>query len=154
MGKKNPSIKPVSASSTDASPKASVEPRRPGTSGTELLLTTNRRTASAQYVAAQRAETAYKAKKRSAGARQHRSEAKDHFWKAGWHLKEGLRSSCSMVAAVPWMLRGWREERQVKNERKAVEKFEKKKLKLEERIAKREAVSKKDEEKVVDEGAA
>lgn len=145
MAKKTPTINPVSNFSSD--PKSSVEPKRPETSGTELLLTTNRRTASAQYAAAQRAEIAYKAKKRSAGARQHRSEAKDHFRKAGWHLKEGLKSSYSMGVAVPWMLRGWREQRQAENERKSVERFEEKKLKLEEKIAKRETVKGKDEEK-------
>ena len=154
MPKKTSTVKPVTTTSKDSSAEPSIEPKRPGTSGTELLLTTNRRTASEQYAAAQRAETAYKAKKRSAGARQHRSEAKEHFSQGLWHLKEGVKSSFGMVSALPWMLRGWREERQNKNEQRAVERFEKKKLKMEEQIAKREAMKGKDEEKAADAAAA
>jgi hypothetical protein len=148
MPKKTPVLEPVSTSTADSSSEPSVEPKRPGTSGTELFLTTNRRTASEQYAAAQRAETAYKAKKRSAGARQHRSEAKEHFSQGSWHLKEGVKSCFSMVAALPWMLRDWREDRQNKNEQKAVERFEKKKLKMEGQIAKRDALKKPDEKPV------
>jgi len=153
MPKKTPTIEPVSTSADD-SLEPSVEAKRPGTSGTELLLTTNRRTASEQYAAAQRAETAYKAKKRSAGAHQHRSEAKDHFSQGTWHLKEGVKSSFNMVAALPWMLRGWREDRQNKNEQKAVERFEKKKLKMETQIAKRDALKGKADENAADAAAA
>lgn len=134
-------------SSDDASsPKTSAEPQRPGTSGTEMLLTTNRRTASAQYLAAQRAETAYKAKKRSAGARQHRSEAKSHFKQSMFHLKEGFKSCWYMTVAVPWMVREWKENRQTQNEKKAVERYMEKKKKLEERIAKQDATKEKEEE--------
>jgi hypothetical protein len=154
MPKKTPTMEPVSTSSADSSLNPSVEPKRPGTSGTELLLTTNRRTASEQYAAAQRAEVAYKAKKRSAGARQHRTEAKEHFSKSSWHLKEGVKSCFSMVAALPWMLRGWREDRQNKNEQKAVDRFEKKRVKMEEKIAKRDALKGKNEEKAGDAAAA
>lgn len=146
MSKKTSTIKPVANADGDASPKSSVEPKRPGTSGTELLLTTNRRTASAQYVAAQRAETAYKAKKRSAGAQQHRAEAADHLKLSFHHLKEGMKSCGNMVAAVPWMIRAWRENRQSENEKKAVERYMEKKKKLEDRIAKQEALSKKEKE--------
>lgn len=137
MGKKAPTVAPVPPTSEN-SPKTSTEGKRPGTSGTELLLTTNRRTASAQYLAAQRAETAYKAKKRSAGARQHRSEAAGHFKESLRHFRDGLKSSLNMVTAVPWMFRDWKENRQVENEKKAVERYMEKKKKLEERIAKQE----------------
>jgi hypothetical protein len=146
MPKKTPAVAPVSEKPLPGSPEGSVtEPKRPGTSGTELLLTTNRRTASEQYAAAQRAEAAYKAKKRSAGARQHRIEAKDHLKQGTWHLKEFVKSSVKMVAAVPWMLRGWREGRQDRNEEKAVARFEKKRAKMEEAIKKREAMKGKEE---------
>lgn len=146
MAKKVPTIEPVSATD-DQSPKTSVEPRRPGTSGTELLLTTNRRTASEQYAAAQRAETAYKAKKRSASARQHRSEAASHFKLSARHLKESLKSCWSMVTAVPWVFREWKENRQAKNEKEAVERYMEKKKKLEERIAKQDVAQKKEKGK-------
>lgn len=146
MAKKVPTVKPVSPSD-DASLKSSAEPeKRPGTSGTEMLLTTNRRTASAQYLAAQRAETAYKAKKRSAGARQHRAEATSHLKLSAHHFKESLKSCWSMVAAVPWMMRAWREDRQRENEKKAVERDMEKKKKLEERLAKQEAGEKEEKE--------
>jgi hypothetical protein len=154
MGKKTQTLKPPSVSSADLSSEDPVEPERPGTSGTEILLTTNRRTANAQYAAAQRAEQAYKAKKRSAGARQHRSAAAEHFGKAGSHFKEGIKSFVRMVVAVPWMLRGWREEREIRNEKKSVERFEKQKLKLEEELAKRGAAKEKDVEKGAETPAA
>ncbi|KAF2736916.1 hypothetical protein EJ04DRAFT_396242, partial [Polyplosphaeria fusca] len=79
-------------------------PQRPGTSGTEMFLTDNRRTASANYQAAQRAENAYKAKKRSSGARQHRHEATSHFKQSARHLKEGIKSTFRFFAAAPWVL--------------------------------------------------
>ncbi|KAF1957938.1 hypothetical protein CC80DRAFT_534436 [Byssothecium circinans] len=139
---KTPKIAPVDAAENDndASTATTPEaPQRPGTSGTELLLATNRRTASAQYLAAQRAETAYKAKKRSASARTHRNEAKTHFRQSAHHLKEGGRSLGLMVKAVPWMVREWRERRQTEGERKAVERYMEKKRKMEEKIAEQEA---------------
>ncbi|KAJ4290491.1 hypothetical protein N0V90_010708 [Kalmusia sp. IMI 367209] len=142
---KSPATKPTPAN--DDSPKSSAEPKRPGTSGTEMLLTTNRRTASAQYLAAQRAETAYKAKKRSAGARQHRSEATSHFRQSAFHLKEGVKSCWSMMTAVPWMVRDWKEQKQIQNEKKAVERYMEKKKKLEERIAEQEGGKQKEKEK-------
>jgi len=145
MAPKTSTIKTITPSEEDPS-KAAVEPKRPGTSGTELLLTTNRRTASAQYLAAQRAENAYKAKKRSAGARQLKAEAGSHFKQSGAHFKEGMKSSYKMVAAVPWMFRDWKENKQAQNEKKAIEKYMKKKSKLEERIAQQEAGQEKEKE--------
>ena len=50
-------------------PDPSEQEQRPGTSGTEMLLTTNRRQASANFKKAQRAERTYKAKKRTQLAR-------------------------------------------------------------------------------------
>lgn len=132
MAKKTPKL----ANEGDSSPKNSEEPQRPGTSGTELLLTTNRRTASAQYQAAQRAEQAYKAQKRTAGARQHHADAKNHFKQSAFHLKEGIRSSWAIIAALPWMVRGWRERRKADSEKKGRERDLEKKKKLEERLAK------------------
>jgi len=52
-----------------------------------------------------------------------------------------------MVAAVPWMVREWRGNRQAQNEKKAVERYMEKKKKLEERLAKQEAVGVEVEEK-------
>jgi hypothetical protein len=130
--------KPEAATAEESgSPGASIaEPKRPGTSGTELLLTSNRRTASENYLAAQRAEQAYKAKKRSAGARQHRTEAKVHFKQSAFHLKEGVKSSFAIVGALPWMMKGWKANKKEEKEKKARERDLEKKKKLEERLAK------------------
>ncbi|KAF2114791.1 hypothetical protein BDV96DRAFT_575893 [Lophiotrema nucula] len=133
MAKK--SVKSV-PSDPEGSPEPSVEPKRPGTSGTELRLATNRRTASANYQAAQRAETAYKAKKRSQGAKQHRQDAMKHYSQSGQHFKEGIKSSWRCVAALPWMVRGWNEDRQIKKEKAMREKHLEKKKKLEVKLAK------------------
>jgi hypothetical protein len=145
MGRKAPTLTPVSPTD-EKSPEASVEPKRPGTSGTELLLTDNRRTASAQYIAAQKAEIAYKAKKRSASARQHRSEAVSHFKQSAHHLKESFKSFWSMITSVPWIVREWRENRQTKNEKKAIARDMEKKKKLEERIAKQDVAQDKEQD--------
>jgi hypothetical protein len=145
MGKKAPIVKPVSATDEE-SLRTSVEPKRPGTSGTELLLTDNRRTASAQYIAAQKAENAYKAKKRSASARQHRSEAVSHLKLSVHHLKEFFKSCWSMIASVPWLVREWKENRQTRNEKKAIERDMKMKKKLEERIAKQDVAQDKEKD--------
>jgi hypothetical protein len=123
------------------------EPKRPGTSGTEMLLTTNRRTAREQFAATLRAENAYKAKKRSATAHQHRVDAKIHFVESFKQFWAGCKSCVNMVVAVPWMIRGWKEERQERQERKETERYEKQKIKLEAKMAKREGrAEKKDDE--------
>lgn len=119
------------------------EPKRPGTSGTEMLLTTKRRTAKDQFNATVRAENAYKAKKRSAGARQHRVDASTHFKESFSHFGKGVKSCCNMVVAIPWMFRGWKEQRQERNEAKSVERYEKQKQKLEAKMAKREGIKEK-----------
>jgi hypothetical protein len=112
------------------------ELKRPGTSGTEVLLISNRRTAREQFEATQRAENAYKAKKRSAGARQHRTDAKMHFVETFKHSWGFIKSTGLMIASIPWMLRGWRAERQERNEMKASERYEKQKQKLEAKMKK------------------
>jgi hypothetical protein len=127
--------KSINIVSPEGSPCPSIAPQRPGTSGTEILLVSDRRTASAKYQAAQRAEQSYKAKKRSAGAAQHRTDAKDHFRASAHHLKEGIKSSWKIIAAIPWMMKGYKEERLAKKEKNARERDLVKKKKLEERIA-------------------
>jgi hypothetical protein len=132
---KTESNKPLPSAPDDS------EPKRPGTSGTEVLLTTNRRTAKDQFAATLRAENAYKAKKRSATARQHRIDAKTHFVESFTHFWAALKSCGNMIVAVPWVVRGWREERQQQNEVKAAERYEKQKMKLEAKMAKKDVGS-------------
>ncbi|CAI6341232.1 unnamed protein product [Periconia digitata] len=136
--KKTPTVQPVTDDASSSHMDA-VEPKRPGTSGTEMLLKTNRRDASAQFLAAQRAENAYKAKKRAATARELRTEARTHFRQSAHHLKEGVKSIINMVKAVPWMIRERKERRQAESEKKSYEKSMEKKKKLEEMIARQEA---------------
>ncbi|KAF2704446.1 hypothetical protein K504DRAFT_461206 [Pleomassaria siparia CBS 279.74] len=132
-------------------------PKRPDTAGTELLLVTDRRTASAKYLAAQRAEKAYKAKKRTAGVAKHRVDAKAHFRQSAHHLNEGMKSSWRIVATLPWMARGWKERRVEKKELKSREKEMEKKRKSEERIARQaetDAEKERENEKEVEVEAA
>ncbi|KAF2013548.1 hypothetical protein BU24DRAFT_483315 [Aaosphaeria arxii CBS 175.79] len=141
--KKKPSIKPLppsppSPSSSRPSSPTTAIPHRPTTSATENLLTSNRRTASANYIAAQRAEQAYKAKKRSAGAQVQRVEAKEHFRRAGWHLREGGRCLWGCVRAGPWVVRGWIGGWRERGERRRVERDLERKRRLEERLRGRE----------------
>lgn len=65
----------TSATNTTTPSSGSPEPARPGTSGTEMLLTNNRRRASHRLKEASRKEREYKTKKRSASARANYSEA-------------------------------------------------------------------------------
>lgn len=102
-----------------------------------MLLKTDRRTASARYLAAQRAEQSYKAKKRTAGVAQHRLDAKENLRLSAHHLKEGAKNVWKIVAAVPWMVRGWRGRRQEAKEKERRERDLTKKRELEERIARR-----------------
>lgn len=140
MGKKTPTVDAIVED--EKSLRLEEKRKRKGSTGTELLLTTNRRTASEQYAAAQRAENAYKAKKRSAGARQHRSDVATHVKASGHHMKEAIKSCWSMFASLPWVLRARKEDRQSKQEKKAMERDQEKKKKLEERLAKQEALDK------------
>lgn len=68
-----------------------TEPQRPGTSGTELGLRANREKASSAYQRAQRAEAAYRAKRRATYARKDYEAAKEHFKNAAKNLKEGSK---------------------------------------------------------------
>jgi tRNA-dihydrouridine synthase len=130
------------------------ELKRPGTSGTEMLLTTNRRDAKEQFASHLRAENAYKAKKRSATARQHRIDAKTHFGESFSHFWAAIKSCGSMIVSLPWVFRGWKEERQERNEAKSAEKYEKQKAKLEAKMAKKEGGSVKVKDVEAEAGAA
>jgi hypothetical protein len=144
---KKDSTKPLPTALGAEGAEGEEEPKRPGTSGTEMLLTTNRRTAREQFAATLRAENAYKAKKRSATAHQHRVDAKAHFAESFKQFWAACKSCVNMVVAVPWMVRGWKEERQERSERKETERYEKQKAKLEAKMAKREGrAEKKDDE--------
>ncbi|KAH6681149.1 hypothetical protein F5X68DRAFT_234264 [Plectosphaerella plurivora] len=110
-------------------------PARPGTSGTEMLLTTKRRHASEKLQKAQRAERAYKAKKRTAIARADLAESKEHFRKARHHLREGLHMFACVVKSVPYVIGERRESSMQRKQERQRKRDEEKKKRLEERWA-------------------
>ncbi|OIW32430.1 hypothetical protein CONLIGDRAFT_269812 [Coniochaeta ligniaria NRRL 30616] len=94
--------------------------KRPGTSGTELALTSNRRAASQTFQAARRAERIYKARKRSAAARTAYASAKTHFGAAAHHFKVGVKLTVEVVRSVPYVVQDKRErKRAAAEERRA-----------------------------------
>ncbi|KAL2258163.1 hypothetical protein VTK26DRAFT_8636 [Humicola hyalothermophila] len=115
-------------------PTPEIPPQRPSTSGTEAALTTSRRLASKQLRQAQRAERAYKAKKRSAAARANAAEARAHFHKAREHFKIGVRLALAVARGWPYMLREKREEKRRKRDEAERRRMEEKRRKLDERL--------------------
>ncbi|KFA50705.1 hypothetical protein S40293_07833 [Stachybotrys chartarum IBT 40293] len=84
---------------------------RPGTSGTEALLVSNRRQASHQFQRAQRVERAYRARKRATAARRDYQVARDHFKEALRHLREGLVVAGRCAGALPYVVGEKRRQR-------------------------------------------
>ncbi|KAH6659811.1 hypothetical protein BKA67DRAFT_653024 [Truncatella angustata] len=108
---------------------------RPGTSGTENLLITNRRQASEQYIKAQRAEKAYRAKKHATLARYNYNETKAHFKESFSHFKQGVKGLVSVVKAVPHLIGEKREQRRKQADTKKRQRDLEKKKKLDEALA-------------------
>lgn len=108
---------------------------RPGTSGTENLLITNRRQASEQFIKAQRAEKAYRAKKHATLARHSYNDAKAHFSESFTHLKLGVRGMFSVVRAIPHLIGEKREARQKTADTKKRQRDLEKKKRLETALA-------------------
>lgn len=73
-----------------SAPSIAPEPARPGTSGTEMLLTNNRRRASHRYKDAQKKEREYKTKKRSASARANYTAAVSATSPWGSHIASSM----------------------------------------------------------------
>lgn len=108
---------------------------RPGTSGTEALLITNRRRASAKYQKAQRAERTYKTKKRSAIARADWADARQHFSQTKHHLGEGVRLAFRVVRSVPYIIGERRDASSKRRAEKKREREQEKQRRREERWA-------------------
>jgi hypothetical protein len=107
---------------------------RPGTSGTELLLVSKTREASANFKRAQEAEQAYKSKKRAAGAKQQRKNIKVHFKQSAHHFKEGVKAIYLSLAAMPAIFKANRHERKTKADAKKRERDIAKRKQLDERL--------------------
>lgn len=95
----------------DAAPSAEEEKARPGTSGTEMLLVSNRREASKQLQKAQKAEQTYKAKKRASAARKDFQSARQHFKESAQHFKAGFAMIISSIKSLPYMYSDKMEDR-------------------------------------------
>ncbi len=129
---------PPAAPGTDK-PLPDPAAQRPGTSGTENLLVTNRRQASANFQAAQKAERTYKAKKRAAAARANYSEAKTHFSQAASHFKKGVALTFGVARSTPYIVREKADQRGQKvAETKKLKSLEQRK-KLEQQLATEQA---------------
>ncbi|KAK8106237.1 uncharacterized protein PG998_003297 [Apiospora kogelbergensis] len=108
---------------------------RPGTSGTENLLITNRRQASEQFQKAHRAEKAYRAKKHATAARENYNETKAHFSEARSHFAQGCRGVFTVIRAVPYLLSEKREARRRARDQARRQRDLERKKKLEEALA-------------------
>jgi len=100
---------------------------RPGTSGTELNLRSDRQKASTAYQRAHRAEQAYRARRQATAARADWASAKEHTGQVKTHFWQAIKSAIGGVKAIPAVLRERREsQRQLedvkKRERAAVQK--------------------------------
>jgi hypothetical protein len=127
----------------EKAPKSGDKPlpepnERPGTSGTELLLISNRRRASERYQQAQRAERTYIAKKRSNAAKTDFSTAKDHYRQSLHHLKMGISLSFSVVKSVPYFFSSKNEARRAKADDRRKRRLTEMRKVLEEELAKEE----------------
>jgi hypothetical protein len=126
-------------------PLPEVRPGTAGTTGTEAFLTTNRRQASHNFQRAQRAERAYRARKRAGAARDGYREAGSHFKESGRQFWLGVRKTFGVVKSIPYVLGEKKEQRRKGAEVKRKEKAMKKKAELEERLA-RQAADEEDDE--------
>lgn len=123
---KSKSKSKAKAEPEDSTPSTPVqeEKPRPGTSGTEALLVTNRREAAQHYQKAQRAEHSYRAKKRATAARRDYHDAKGHFKESARHFKTGAKMMFGAIKCFPYIFGEKNEERRKKKtmaERKRLE---------------------------------
>ncbi|KAK4042828.1 hypothetical protein C8A01DRAFT_44186 [Parachaetomium inaequale] len=123
--------------------------QRPGTSGTEAALKITRRRASEKYRQAERAERAYRAKKRSAATRANYGDAKDHFRQAREHFGVGVKLLVAVVKGWPYVLREKREARRLKGEEEKRRKVVEMKRRLDEKLGSEGGEGEGEEVKVV-----
>lgn len=126
---------PAPAPATPVEDEKPLPLPRPGTAGTEMLLKTNRRQASERFHKAQRAEKAYRAKKRATAARQDFKDARGHFKESLKHFKEGIKMTVGVVKSVPYIYGEKREMRRADADQKKKLKALEKRKKLEEKLA-------------------
>jgi len=111
------------------------EPKRPGTSGTELILRSDCQKASTAFERAQRAEQKYRAHRQATNARKDIEELRAHFKSSKDHFKKGVALTWSAIKAIPAIIAEKQVNDREKMEAKKREKVAEKKKKLEEKIA-------------------
>lgn len=129
------SKKPATAATAPADGEKS-DLKRPGTSGTEMVLVTQRRAASAKLEQATRAERSYRAHKRSAAARANWAEAKTKWAHSARNLKGAVSLTCSVFANARYMLDEHHEEKRKQAEEKRLARAAEKRKKLDDKLAK------------------
>ncbi|KAL2016149.1 hypothetical protein VTK56DRAFT_4117 [Thermocarpiscus australiensis] len=123
-------------------PDPNVTPQRPGTSGTEAALKMTRRAASEQLRQAERAERAYRARKRAAAARANYADARGHFRQALEHLRLGLKLALAVVRSAHYVVSEKREARRLRADEAKLQRAIEKRRRLDEKLARRAALEK------------
>ncbi|KAI1845816.1 hypothetical protein JX265_000005 [Neoarthrinium moseri] len=109
--------------------------KRPGTSGTENILITNRKEAMEQFAKAQRAEKVWRAKKQATAARENYTETKTHFRECFSHFKLAFTGLFAVMLAIPHLIRDKKEQRRKKADAARRARDLERKKKLEEALA-------------------
>ncbi|KAM0342523.1 hypothetical protein ACHAPU_009497 [Fusarium lateritium] len=127
---------------------------RPASSCTEILLLSNRKEASEQFVKASRAEKAYRTNKKATLARANYNETKEHFREAFSHFRLAFKGLFSSIKNMTYLFGERSEIKRQEAEKKKREKNLERKKKLEEQLAKAQAddtgEEKEDEERKTD----
>lgn len=145
--------RPKDQASADAGEKAEETPNAPvppAPSATHLALIAERETTASAHRKAEKAESAYRVRKRATTARTEYAAAKAHI-KASW--KEGIagtKSTCKCVWLSPAVLLEKMSKAEDKKEKKALERSKSKREKMGEKMKKMEE----EEEKRKKEAAA
>ncbi|KAI0484660.1 hypothetical protein GGR56DRAFT_669194 [Xylariaceae sp. FL0804] len=130
---------PDSPGSPEYAAGAAPALKRPGTSGTEHLLVTNRRQASENLARATRAERAYRNRKQATLARANFEATKSHFRAVGTHLRLGCGGLLSAARAVPHLVGERRENRRRTADARRRQRHLEQKRRLEEELARQSA---------------
>lgn len=155
MGRSNPKInhKPLPRPDTegkDHSPAPSVQPveaKRPGTSGTENLLTTNRRQVSENYQRAARAEKQYRVRKRASAVRRDWQATKENFDSALTHLRAGFKTLWGVAKGSRFLIQEKNQQASLRREEHRRVRAMEKRRKLEEILAREEEEEKEEKKK-------
>ncbi|PSR83708.1 hypothetical protein BD289DRAFT_352749, partial [Coniella lustricola] len=112
------------------------EAARPGTSGTEMMLTNNRRRASNRLRDARKKEREYLNQKRSTAARADFNEAKSHFKQGLQHNWTAAKLTFGVVKSLGYIIRNKKDRASRRSEEKRKARAAEHQRKLEEQFKK------------------